>query len=168
MDVWSGRVLPRGFPPGDLREIFIWLEAKAADDLPAALRSWQCFVPFGEGPQRYAWSNRPVPQSCEAVPGQQLCLGLAHGSQSGTEFCGRHLVRAVAVPAAGRAAASAAHRCFLGAGKRQTSPLGSGFETAPGCQGAAGCQPPLLGNEGLKALTAAVLPVQTGASADCG
>lgn len=49
-----------------LREIFAWLEANAADALPAALRAWQCFVPFGEDPQRYAWSNRLVPQSCEA------------------------------------------------------------------------------------------------------
>ena len=49
-----------------LREIFTWLEANAADALPAALRAWQCFVPFGEDPQRYAWKTRLVPQSCEA------------------------------------------------------------------------------------------------------
>lgn len=49
-----------------LREIFAWLEANAADALPAALRAWQCFVPFGEDPQRYAWNNRLVPASCEA------------------------------------------------------------------------------------------------------
>jgi hypothetical protein len=33
--------------------------------LPSALRAWQCFVPFGEDPQRYARGNRLVPQSCE-------------------------------------------------------------------------------------------------------
>ncbi|TDL37329.1 erythromycin esterase family protein [Arthrobacter nitrophenolicus] len=49
-----------------LREIFNWLDANAADSLPAALRAWQCFMPFREDPQRYAWSNRLVPQSCEA------------------------------------------------------------------------------------------------------
>ncbi|MFJ6078058.1 erythromycin esterase family protein [Pseudarthrobacter sp. NPDC092419] len=48
-----------------LREIFNWLGANAADALPAALRAWQCFVPFREDPQRYAWSNRLVPQPCE-------------------------------------------------------------------------------------------------------
>ena len=49
-----------------LREIFSWLEANAPDALPAALRAWQCFVPFGEDPHRYAWSRRLVPESCEA------------------------------------------------------------------------------------------------------
>jgi erythromycin esterase-like protein len=48
-----------------LREIFAWLEANAADALPAALRAWHCFVPFGEDPHRYAWSTRLVPASCE-------------------------------------------------------------------------------------------------------
>lgn len=49
-----------------LQEIFNWLDANAADSVPAALRAWQCFVPFREDPQRYAWSNRLVPRSCEA------------------------------------------------------------------------------------------------------
>lgn len=49
-----------------LREIFTWLESNASDALPAALRAWQCFIPYGEDPQRYAWGNRLVPQSCEA------------------------------------------------------------------------------------------------------
>jgi len=48
-----------------LREIFTWLDANAADSLAAALRAWQCFMPFREDPQRYAWSNRLVPHSCE-------------------------------------------------------------------------------------------------------
>jgi erythromycin esterase-like protein len=49
-----------------LREIITWLEANAPDALPAALRAWQCFVPFHEDPHEYAWSTRIVPQSCEA------------------------------------------------------------------------------------------------------
>ncbi|TWD48103.1 erythromycin esterase [Arthrobacter sp. AG367] len=49
-----------------LREIFAWLEANAADALPSALQAWHCFIPFREDPQRYAMSNRLVPQSCEA------------------------------------------------------------------------------------------------------
>lgn len=48
-----------------LREIFGWLDANAPDAVPAALRAWQCFVPFREDPQRYAASTRLVPQSCE-------------------------------------------------------------------------------------------------------
>ncbi|MFJ6416048.1 erythromycin esterase family protein [Paeniglutamicibacter sp. NPDC091659] len=49
-----------------LRQIFSWLEENAPDALPAALRAWKCFVPFGEDPQRYAWNTRLVPHSCEA------------------------------------------------------------------------------------------------------
>jgi erythromycin esterase len=49
-----------------LREIIDWLEANAPDAVPDALRAWRCFVPYGEDPQRYAWSTRLVPQTCEA------------------------------------------------------------------------------------------------------
>ncbi|GAA1496101.1 hypothetical protein GCM10009628_11030 [Paeniglutamicibacter kerguelensis] len=49
-----------------LRQMFSWLEKTVPDALPAALRAWKCFVPFGEDSQRYAWSTRLVPQSCEA------------------------------------------------------------------------------------------------------
>ncbi|WP_115787686.1 erythromycin esterase family protein [Arthrobacter silvisoli] len=49
-----------------LRVIFAWLHANAREAVPAALRAWQCFAPFGEDPQRYAWNTRLVPQSCEA------------------------------------------------------------------------------------------------------
>lgn len=48
-----------------LRTSISWLEAHAPDALPAAMRAWQCFLPYGEDPQRYAWSTRLVPQSCE-------------------------------------------------------------------------------------------------------
>lgn len=49
-----------------LREIFGWLDANTPEAVPAALKAWQCFVPFREDPQRYAASTRLVPQSCEA------------------------------------------------------------------------------------------------------
>ena len=49
-----------------LRETVSWLEAHAPEALPAAMRAWQCFVPYQEDPQRYAWSTRLVPRSCEA------------------------------------------------------------------------------------------------------
>jgi erythromycin esterase-like protein len=48
-----------------LRNAIGWLEAHAPEALPAAMRAWQCFLPYGEDPQRYAWSTRLVPESCE-------------------------------------------------------------------------------------------------------
>jgi len=49
-----------------LREIFGWLNANAPEAMPAAMKAWQCFVPFREDPQRYASDTRLVPRSCEA------------------------------------------------------------------------------------------------------
>ena len=48
-----------------LRAIITWLEGNAPDAIPAAMRAWQCFVPYREDPQQYAWSTRLVPSSCE-------------------------------------------------------------------------------------------------------
>ena len=48
-----------------LRVIISWLEAHAPSALPAAMRAWQCFVPYREDPHQYAWSTRLVPTSCE-------------------------------------------------------------------------------------------------------
>lgn len=48
-----------------LRIIVSWLEANEPRALPAAMRAWQCFVPYGEDPHHYAWSTRLVPASCE-------------------------------------------------------------------------------------------------------
>lgn len=48
-----------------LREIMRWLQRNAPDAVPAAMEAWQCFLPYGEDPQRYAWGTRLVPQSCE-------------------------------------------------------------------------------------------------------
>lgn len=48
-----------------LDRVIAWLTEHAPDAVPAALRAWQCFAPYGEDPHRYAWSTRLVPQSCE-------------------------------------------------------------------------------------------------------
>ena len=48
-----------------LREVFRWLELHAPDAIPDAMRAWECFLPFGEDPQRYARSTALVPESCE-------------------------------------------------------------------------------------------------------
>jgi len=48
-----------------LDRIIAWLRVHAPQALPDALKAWQCFVPFGGDPQRYAWSTRLVPESCE-------------------------------------------------------------------------------------------------------
>ena len=52
-------------PWDSLRIAISWVEAHAPDALPGAMRAWQCFLPYGEDPQRYAWSTRLVPESCE-------------------------------------------------------------------------------------------------------
>jgi len=49
-----------------LREIINWLEDNAPDAVPAAMQAWQCFMPYGEDPHKYAWSTRLVPESCES------------------------------------------------------------------------------------------------------
>jgi erythromycin esterase len=49
-----------------MRAIITWLELNAPDAVPAAMRAWQCFVPYREDPHEYAWSTRLVPSSCEA------------------------------------------------------------------------------------------------------
>ena len=48
-----------------LREVIGWLDTHAPESVPAALQAWQCFVPYGEDPHRYAWSTRLVPETCE-------------------------------------------------------------------------------------------------------
>lgn len=45
--------------------ILTWLGENAPDAVPAAMRAWECFVPFEEDPHRYAWSTRLVPENCE-------------------------------------------------------------------------------------------------------
>ena len=48
-----------------LWQVMTWLEAHAPDAIPAALRAWRCFLPYGEDPHKYAWSTRLMPASCE-------------------------------------------------------------------------------------------------------
>jgi erythromycin esterase len=49
-----------------LWEIMTWLDTNEPEALPAAMRAWQCFLPFGEDPHRYARSTRLVPETCES------------------------------------------------------------------------------------------------------
>ena len=49
-----------------LWQVMTWLEAHAPDSMPAALRAWQCFLPYDEDPHKYARSTRLVPASCES------------------------------------------------------------------------------------------------------
>jgi len=48
-----------------LHRVIGWLDEHAPEAVPQALKAWQCFAPFGEDPQRYAWGTRLVPVSCE-------------------------------------------------------------------------------------------------------
>ncbi|NKX49758.1 erythromycin esterase family protein, partial [Arthrobacter deserti] len=48
-----------------LREVISWLQDNAPEAVDAAMEAWQCFMPFGEDPQSYAWSTRLVPDTCE-------------------------------------------------------------------------------------------------------
>jgi erythromycin esterase-like protein len=48
-----------------LRVAISWVEAHAPDALPSAMQAWQCLLPYGEDPQRYAAGTRLVPASCE-------------------------------------------------------------------------------------------------------
>ncbi len=49
-----------------LAEVIGWLDAHAPEAVPAALRAWRCFLPFGEDPHGYARATRLVPESCES------------------------------------------------------------------------------------------------------
>ena len=49
-----------------LRAIMSWLAENSPESLDAGLEAWQCFVPYGEDPHRYAFSTRLVPEGCEA------------------------------------------------------------------------------------------------------
>ncbi|HET9647956.1 MAG TPA: erythromycin esterase family protein [Microlunatus sp.] len=48
-----------------LRRVMGWLRDHAPEALADADRAWRCFQPYDEDPQRYAWSTRLVPTSCE-------------------------------------------------------------------------------------------------------
>jgi erythromycin esterase-like protein len=49
-----------------LRATMSWLEQHDPDALPTALSAWQCFMPYGEDPHRYARATRLVPRGCES------------------------------------------------------------------------------------------------------
>ncbi|GAA2753914.1 erythromycin esterase family protein [Amnibacterium kyonggiense] len=48
-----------------LARVIGWLDEHRPEALPEAMEAWRCFAPFSEDPQRYAWSTRLVPTSCE-------------------------------------------------------------------------------------------------------
>lgn len=48
-----------------LERVLSWLGEHDPDAVQEAVRAWRCFAPFDRDPQRYAWSTRLVPQSCE-------------------------------------------------------------------------------------------------------
>jgi erythromycin esterase len=48
-----------------MESIIRYLEDKDPQALQAAIQAYQCFEPYGEDPQSYAWSTRMVPGNCE-------------------------------------------------------------------------------------------------------
>jgi erythromycin esterase len=48
-----------------LRRIFRYLDERHPYALEAAHSAFQCFEPYGEDPQQYAWASRMVPHRCE-------------------------------------------------------------------------------------------------------
>ena len=49
-----------------MRVVLGYLAEHHPDALDAARRALECFGPYGEDPQEYAWATRMVPASCEA------------------------------------------------------------------------------------------------------
>jgi erythromycin esterase len=48
-----------------MESILKYLESKDPQAVQTAMQAYQCFEPFGEDPQSYAWSTRMVPENCE-------------------------------------------------------------------------------------------------------
>jgi erythromycin esterase len=48
-----------------MESILNYLEKKDPQAAQTALQAYQCFEPYGEDPQSYAWSTRMVPEDCE-------------------------------------------------------------------------------------------------------
>ena len=48
-----------------MESILRYLEDKDPQAVQTALQAYQCFEPYGEDPQSYAWSTRMVPENCE-------------------------------------------------------------------------------------------------------
>ena len=48
-----------------MASIIKYLENKDPQAVQTALQAYQCFEPYGEDPQEYAWSTRMVPENCE-------------------------------------------------------------------------------------------------------
>ena len=48
-----------------MESILNYLEKKDPQAAQTARQAYQCFEPYGEDPQSYAWSTRMVPEDCE-------------------------------------------------------------------------------------------------------
>lgn len=48
-----------------MESIIEYLQNKDPQAVQTALQAYQCFEPYGEDPQSYAWSTRMVPDNCE-------------------------------------------------------------------------------------------------------
>jgi erythromycin esterase len=48
-----------------MESILRYLEDKDPQAAQTAMQAYQCFEPYGEDPQSYAWSTRMVPENCE-------------------------------------------------------------------------------------------------------
>jgi erythromycin esterase len=48
-----------------MESILKYLEKKDPQAAQTAMQAYQCFEPYGEDPQSYAWSTRMVPEDCE-------------------------------------------------------------------------------------------------------
>src|SRR6266545_3944975 len=48
-----------------MESILRYLENKDPEAVQTAMQAYQCFEPYGEDPQSYAWSTRMVPENCE-------------------------------------------------------------------------------------------------------
>jgi len=48
-----------------MESILKYLENKDPQAAQTAMQAYQCFEPYGEDPQSYAWSTRMVPEDCE-------------------------------------------------------------------------------------------------------
>jgi erythromycin esterase-like protein len=48
-----------------MHAVLDYLAREQPDALPAARQAYQCFEPYAEDPQRYAWATRMVPDNCE-------------------------------------------------------------------------------------------------------
>jgi erythromycin esterase len=67
-----------------LDRVVQFLRKSRPDALEAATRAFDCFEPYGEDPQAYAWSTRMVPDGCEDEV-VELLLEVSRGGSDATD-----------------------------------------------------------------------------------